>query len=300
MRPIADVSLPLTRSPRSWIAPYGWIGVGLVGAAWAVSWTHLRPLSDWGFFPLWLGYIITLDALVRTRLGRSLFQAGPLRVLRLFAISAAVWWIFEAFNLRTDNWHYLHPEPVGSLRFALEATLDFSTVLPAIFETAAFLHAILPGQCLPQRATLPAGTARVWMLAGLICLGLSLLLPRIFFPLIWGCLFLLVDPLNARLHRPSLLAGVHSGVWRPVVVLALSGIVCGFFWEMWNSLSMPKWVYTVPGIPQQRLFEMPLLGYLGYLPFALECFSLYIFVSYWLSSRGSDLTDEKSPYVPMR
>jgi hypothetical protein len=44
---------------------------------------------------------------------------------------------------------------------------------------------------------------------------------------------------------------------------------------MWNFYSYPKWVYRVPFVNFWHIFEMPLLGYLGYLPFALELFALY-------------------------
>lgn len=36
-----------------------------------------------------------------------------------------------------------------------------------------------------------------------------------------------------------------------------------------------------------KIFEMPVLGYLGFPPFAIECWSLYIFVRSLLSSRAS-------------
>ena len=50
-----------------------------------------------------------------------------------------------------------------------------------------------------------------------------------------------------------------------------AALVCGFFWELWNWQSVAKWVYTVPGVQRWHVFEMPLLGYAGYLPFGLEC-----------------------------
>ena len=264
-----------------WIEPYGWFGVGLIALAWAASWSHLRPLSDESFFPLWVGYIVTVDALVRPRLGRSLLQAGPVAVFRLFAVSAAMWWLFELFNLRTDNWHYLHASPVGPLRFAIEATIDFSTVLPAVFETTALFSAVLPGtrDTRKENPVLPGWAVAASLLAGLAFLVLPMAQPRLFFPLIWVCLFFLVDPVNAQLGRPSLMAEAFRGSWRPILVLAAAGLACGFFWEMWNSLAMPKWTYSVPLIPQQRLFEMPLLGYSGYVPFAFECFAVYTLVS---------------------
>lgn len=282
---------PRARGASRWIAPHGVVGLALVGVAWAVSWSHLRPLSDEAFFPLWLGYIVTVDALVQPRLGRSLLQAGPIKVLRVFAVSAGVWWLFELFNVRTDNWHYLHPSPVGPIRFAIESTIDFSTVLPAIFETTALFHALLPGRQSrdPVDSPLPSWATTTSLLLGVLFLVLPLVRPRYFYPLIWVSMFFLVDPINARLGRPSLLASALGRRLRPVFVLALAGLTCGFFWEMWNILAMPKWVYSVPYVPQQRLFEMPLVGYSGYLPFALECFAIYTLVaSAWQRGGGED------------
>ncbi|MDZ7766464.1 MAG: hypothetical protein U5K00_18910 [Melioribacteraceae bacterium] len=52
-------------------------------------------------------------------------------------------------------------------------------------------------------------------------------------------------------------------------------MICGFFWEMWNYYSYPKWIYDVPGVNFLHVFEMPVLGYLGYIPFSLELYSIY-------------------------
>lgn len=35
--------------------------------------------------------------------------------------------------------------------------------------------------------------------------------------------------------------------------------------------SLARWQYTNPYVDVLHLFEMPLLGYAGYLPFCLEC-----------------------------
>jgi hypothetical protein len=39
---------------------------------------------------------------------------------------------------------------------------------------------------------------------------------------------------------------------------------------MWNYFAMPKWYYTVPFFDYPKVFEMPLLGYFGYIPFGWE------------------------------
>jgi hypothetical protein len=56
---------------------------------------------------------------------------------------------------------------------------------------------------------------------------------------------------------------------------------------MWNYYAYPKWVYHVPFVDFWRIFEMPLLGYGGYLPFAMELFALYHLV---VGLLGLDLT----------
>ena len=62
------------------------------------------------------------------------------------------------------------------------------------------------------------------------------------------------------------------------LILALAGIVCGFFWEMWNFFALPKWCYTIPFVNFAKIFEMPFLGYGGYIPFAWELYALYHFI----------------------
>ena len=36
-------------------------------------------------------------------------------------------------------------------------------------------------------------------------------------------------------------------------------------------MRIEHWIYTVPFVQRWHVFEMPVLGYLGYLPFGLEC-----------------------------
>ena len=72
---------------------------------------------------------------------------------------------------------------------------------------------------------------------------------------------------------------MREGRWDTVLVLFAAGLICGWFWELWNVFSMPKWIYHVPLVNLPKLFEMPLLGYGGYLPFALEVFAAWSLLS---------------------
>jgi hypothetical protein len=44
---------------------------------------------------------------------------------------------------------------------------------------------------------------------------------------------------------------------------------------MWNYYSYPKWTYSVPFVSFWPIFEMPLLGYGGYIGFSFELYALY-------------------------
>ena len=46
-------------------------------------------------------------------------------------------------------------------------------------------------------------------------------------------------------------------------------------WEFWNYGSGAKWIYNIPFFNQWKVFEMPLPGFLGFMPFALECYLLW-------------------------
>ncbi len=56
------------------------------------------------------------------------------------------------------------------------------------------------------------------------------------------------------------------------------GLVCGLLWETWNFWARTKWIYTVPFFDRFKLFEMPVLGMVGFAPFAVECLALVRFL----------------------
>jgi hypothetical protein len=58
---------------------------------------------------------------------------------------------------------------------------------------------------------------------------------------------------------------------------------------MWNYHASPNWYYTIPYVGFWKIFEMPLLGYSGYLPFALELFAMYQFTLFLLRQQEDDL-----------
>jgi hypothetical protein len=252
-------------------------GLALVAVFWVASWTHFGFLGSYAFFPQWLGYILVVDACVAWRRGTSMLTRSPREFVALFVLSAPVWWLFEGLNNFVLNWHYVDTEDFQFWRMLLVGSIDFSTVIPAVFETTALLSTFQFIERMRIRRRFVISPRLPWalMYAGAFSLAAVVAVPTFAFPLAWIWLVLIADALNYLRARPSLLEQISRGDWRTVAALALAAALCGIFWEMWNYYAMPKWFYTVPFVGFLKVFEMPLLGYGGYWPFAWELYALY-------------------------
>lgn len=265
---------------RVFCTPQGWLGLLLLAVCWPLNWVLPGLRTAYLFFPLWLGYILLVDALVLRRTGSSLWTRSRRDFALLFLASAPAWWLFEAINRRTGNWEYLGSSAFTDLEYYLLCTVSFSTVMPAVFVTAELVGSFRWMQRFasgPRLRPTPAVTGGMF-LGGIAMLGLTLAWPRYCYPFVWTSLVLILEPLNCWLGRRHFLQYLQHGDWRPVVSLGLGAVICGFFWEMWNYYSCPKWIYHTPGAQFLHIFEMPLLGYGGYVPFALELCALKNFL----------------------
>jgi hypothetical protein len=262
------------------LAPQWWLGLLLLAVCWPLNWTLPGMRTAYLFFPLWLGYILVVDALVLSRAGTSLWTRSKRDFFLLFVASSPVWWLFEAINRRTNNWEYIGSDAFTDFEYYLLCTISFSTVMPAVFETAELVRTFRWMDRFAARRRVPPTTAvnLSLFLVGATMLALTLAWPRQFYPFVWLSLVLLLEPINCWLGRRHLLQDLRRGDWRPIASLSLGALICGFFWEMWNFYSSPKWVYHTPGAQFLHVFEMPLLGYGGYIPFALELYALKNFL----------------------
>ncbi len=121
---------------------WGWLAVGLVAGFWFLAWSRLpgfRHLQPYTFTPLWLSYVLLVNALGWWRSGRSLLTHRTGFFLALFPLSALFWWYFEYLNRFVQNWHYVGITSFGPLQYTVHATLAFSTVLPAVMSTIDWL-----------------------------------------------------------------------------------------------------------------------------------------------------------------
>jgi hypothetical protein len=258
-----------------------WAGLILVAFCWVLNWDLEGLRTHVLFFPQWLGYCLVVDGLVCRRKGVSLLTRDPGGYVLLFILSAPVWWLFEGLNLITGNWHYLGRESFTNIQFFLLSSLSFSTVIPAVFSTAELLSTFRWTNRIRFKRPLQLQRQGYLMLhlAGWLMLILMILFPKLFFPFLWLSLFFILDPLNAMLGNRSLFTQLGQGRLQNWILYGLGALICGFFWELWNFYAFPKWVYEIPYLEVLHIFEMPLAGYGGYIPFGWELYALYAIVS---------------------
>ncbi len=262
---------------------YGWLGLAvLVGNQALLPW-QIEPLARWFTPIMWSGYILVADALVLRRRGTSLVHDRPREAVFMAFVSIPLWLVFEGYNLRLVNWAYFGV-PENPWVAAVAYGWAFATITPALWQTAALLEAYAGAPPVSRPAARPApGLLRVAMALGALFLIVPPLLPAAARPwtfgFVWLGFVLLLDPLNCRAGRPSFVAAWERGDRDLVYRWLLAGLVCGLFWEFWNYWALAKWRYVgVPVWPALKLFEMPVAGYLGFPPFALEAFAMYHFV----------------------
>jgi hypothetical protein len=248
-------------------------GVGLAGAALGQP-----DILQWLYFFAWYPLILFLDGLLYRLRGDSWLLNRPRALFRLAFWSVSVWLVFEAFNLVLKNWGYVGVLANPWVRWPGYA-LAFATVLPGVLLAAEALSALGAWRRARGRPVkLPFAWEPVALLLGTTFLVLPLVFPRYAFPLIWGAGFFLLDPFVKLLGGRSLIQAWLDGERREHLCLAAAGLCCGLWWEAWNYPATAKWVYTLPVLNFAKVFEMPLLGYLGFMPFALECAVMYNFM----------------------
>jgi hypothetical protein len=257
---------------------WGWLGIVAGVIVWTLAWTRFPWFSrfqPYTFTPLWLCYIVVINALVYRRDGQCMMLDRPGFFLLLFPMSAAFWWFFEYQNRFVQNWYYIGAH-FSSWEYFWHATISFSTVLPAVLGTrewisrCSWLEEGFHG--LPFfEITHPKTVAWAVLLASGAGLGGIGVWPNYLFQLLWVSPLLIIVSLQSLMGEPHMFQDMAQGDWRVIVSSGLAALFCGWFWEMWNYYSLAKWEYAVPFVNQYHLFEMPILGYAGYLPFGLEC-----------------------------
>lgn len=288
---VAVLVIEFLRHRRFPLPIYGWFGLGLLAVAGWLMFRRFEPVTTY-FTPIaWTAYILLADAAVHAIKGRSRLRDHSAEFAGMALLSIPLWLIFEAYNLRLQNWTYVGL-PASRALALLGYGWSFATITPGILETADLVEVFgwfspaAPWRFSPR-------TRAAMVILGAACLVLPLVLPQAtaayLFALVWVGFIFLLDPINYRLRLPCILGDFAAGRRSRFYSLLISGFVCGWLWEFWNYWAAAKWHYIFPMFQDLKIFEMPAPGYLGFLPFAVECFVMYVTAS-WLVARPAAAT----------
>ncbi|MDP6293323.1 MAG: hypothetical protein QF486_06910 [Candidatus Woesearchaeota archaeon] len=254
----------------------------------------IQPFARWYFLIVWVGYILLVDAIIYQLHHSSLLTKRPKTLVGIAITSVAIWWLFELVNLRVANWGYHGEVGIAAVGSVAYKTVMFATMLPSFFETVELFRTLhlFDDKKLRHKHKITKKGLHAMMLGGLLCLILPLVWPSVFFPLVWLTFFLLLDPINFLNKEPSIIQHWRDRRLAIPLVLVCTGLTLGFLWEFWNYWAPPatKWFYNIPYLGFFKIFEMPILGYFGYIFFAFELYAMYFFFRSLFKHREKLLT----------
>ncbi len=272
---------------------YGFIGIAIVAVAEAGLYFHLWFFEIYMTPICWSGLILFLDALNYRLSGNSLIMTRRRELLWMLPWSIALWYFFEFYNLFIRNWHYVGLPENKILRYS-GYFWSFATIWPAIYEIYELIRNL---NILSSVKVKPVHLTRrklvISFASGLICMFLPFTVPpeiaKYLAAPVWIGMIFLLDPLNHSLNRHSLWRDWGKGDLSILFQLFLTGLIAGILWEFWNYWATAKWIYTVPILGHIKIFEMPVLGYLGFVPFAVEVFVMWETVKHIIRIGGNRL-----------
>lgn len=230
-------------------------------------------MLDGFFYPItWWILLFVIDTFNFRRWKESLLRTHLKFLFGIIVpLSISYWLYFEFANLYFPQWYYVGLLP-GVWTRTILSMLSFSTVIPAVAEILWLFAG-------PNLVASAEPAFRKWT-ASFIAIGLALAIAPFFAgnilvsAVIWIWPFLILLPFSAYNFFNS----------QSLLFISLAGLANGFLWEFLNFWAPTKWKYLV--LPDSaHLFEMPILGYLGFIPFAFSTIALYLFAKRFLKPK---------------
>lgn len=229
-------------------------------------------LSKISYPIVWWGVILLIDYVNFRRWGKSLMRSHWREFFGIVLPFSVLYWLyFEFVNFIFPQWHYVGIIE-GTFFRIIFTILTFGTVIPIIIEILWFFSGSvlsLPKIKFNKRYSV------IFIVLGLIFAVIPFLSGNFFLnQIIWLAPFFIFLPFVGKFD------------FSKIGFIAVSGLIGGFLWEFLNFWSEAKWKYLI--LPDVfHIFEMPVYGYLGFIPFAFSSVVAYLFALRLLKPRLS-------------
>jgi hypothetical protein len=278
-----------------------WIGLAAFGSSVLLLWTRSHGpvlFLHWSDFPLFWGLVLMIDGWVYVRNGgKSMVSHRPQELVGIGVSSAMGWMLFEYLNFFVDdNWYYPFGDIIDREQFLLYAIIISTGLLPLAFVFYDLFNTV---PVLKRRFTegpkivLGEGLKTVLLVLSIVSLFAAGLLPNVLFFTLWVSPAVLIGLVLDKIGVWTPLRSIGRGNWRPTLVFALTYLAAGLCLECENYFSAARangmatfseqpafWQYNLPYVNRPHLFEMPMLGFFGYMPFGLYCWLWWIAFAY--------------------
>lgn len=241
-----------------------------------------------------------IDGIVYKRTGgKSIFNNDPQELVGIAVSSTAGWLIFEYLNFFVlEFWYYPNGGMINDAEFCTYAIFASSALIPLGFELYSLFNSFPRFVSLYQNGIKICFGKKVQIMvliasyAGLFFMSF---MPNVLCPVIWLAPLFILTVMLDLLGIWTPFTPITKGNWSPVLLTALTYLVGGFLLEGQNYLSATHeggvlhshlpvyWVYNVPFINRFHVFEMPVMGFYGYLPFGIYCLVWWICFAFLLN-----------------
>ncbi|NGX31810.1 MAG: hypothetical protein K940chlam8_01192 [Chlamydiae bacterium] len=222
--------------------------------------------ESWHFVCVNLGLLCLFDAYYYFKHQKSYVMAHFGLIVVMFFLSMSFWEVFSIINAQLGLW-----KNVRVFESALEQAqyaLGHGLLIPLTF---VMLSCFFPKL---KKLKMRSFSFGLELLLGCLLLVLVFLVkPLNIF--IWVAIFLILDALCFKQTNIGLLALIKAKRFYPIIAFICIALVLGLFWEGYNQLQQ-EWTFTFTHFNFFPIFGMPILGYLGYIPFIASLFNFYL------------------------
>lgn len=282
---------------------WAWTGLVIWAAALIAIWSKApnpRWLVDWAYLPLFWGFTLMVDGWVFVRTGgKSLCATAPREMIGMAVAAMSGWMMFEYLNFFVDdNWFYPKGGLIQNNQFLIYAILGSSGLMPPIYELYDLLCTfprLKVKYTQGPKINLPKWFRLAVLLGSFVALFLVGFYPHALFGMLWVAPLLIFAVALGLIGEWTPFVGVKNGNWGPLLLYGITYVIYGFMLEFWNYFSATHvdgvvdkcfnpahWVYAIPMVNKYHVFEMPVLGYLGYIPFGVYCAVWWLMFAYLL------------------